>query len=149
MFTSNTTVAIAAVNVTTETCQFSVYPVYATPGMLNNNPPSLRAGSDTADRLSFGLLVWLVIDMNKTKLKQCSTFSVCGPYDNFSQCLIETSNAIEEVSRSYAVHMLIVDRNMVWKLGKLQSAYNVLMLGRSSPCTNLLFFRLLIFKQHG
>ena len=31
---------------------------------------------------------------------------------------------------------IIVDRDMVWTLGKLQSC--VLMLGRSSPCTNSL-----------
>ena len=45
----------------------------------------------------------------------------------------------------------IVNRDMVWKLGKLQSAYNELQFNveTASPCTNLLKFCWLIFQQHG
>ena len=46
---------------------------------------------------------------------------------------------------------IIVNRDMVWKLGKLQSAYNELQFNveTASPCTNLLKFCWLIFQQHG
>ena len=45
----------------------------------------------------------------------------------------------------------IVDRDMVWKLGKLQSAYNELGFDVGTVLTvhKSFVFRLLIFKQHG
>ena len=45
----------------------------------------------------------------------------------------------------------IVDRDMVWKLGKLQSAYNELGFDVETVLTvhKSFVLRLLIFKQHG
>ena len=44
-----------------------------------------------------------------------------------------------------------IDRDMVWKLGKLQSAYNELRfdVGTVLAIHKSFIFRLLIFKQHG
>ena len=44
----------------------------------------------------------------------------------------------------------IVTRDMVWKLGELQSVYNELQFNveTASPCTNLLKFCWLIFQQY-
>ena len=48
-------------------------------------------------------------------------------------------------------YVIIVNRDMVWKLGELQSVYNELgfYVESASPCTNLLKFCLLIFQQYG
>ena len=49
------------------------------------------------------------------------------------------------------VSLFIVTRDMVWKLGELQSVYNELHFNveTASPCTNLLKFCWLIFRQYG
>ena len=43
----------------------------------------------------------------------------------------------------------IVNRDMVWKLSKLQSDYNELHFGTVLTVHKYFVFRLLIFKQHG
>ena len=54
-------------------------------------------------------------------------------------------------SRDYELTYIIVDRDMVWKLGKLQSDYNELRFDVGTVLTvhKSFVFRLLIFKQHG
>ena len=47
------------------------------------------------------------------------------------------------------MHLSIVDRDMVWKLGELQSAYNELRFDVETVVRKSFVFRLLIFKQHG
>ena len=46
--------------------------------------------------------------------------------------------------------LFIVDRDMIWKLGKLQSAYNELRFDVGTVLTvhKSFVFRLLVFKQH-
>ena len=58
---------------------------------------------------------------------------------------------ITESWLSKSVSHIIVNRDMVWKLGKFQRVYNEIQcyVESASPCTNLLKFWQLIFQQYG
>ena len=57
----------------------------------------------------------------------------------------------ERLKFLYNIDLTIVDRDMVWKVGKLQSDYNELRFDVETVLAvhKSFVFRLLIFKQHG
>ena len=69
-----------------------------------------------------------------------------------ARCVIwQSTDCIDLPSQAHNHATTILDRDMVWKLGKLQSAYNELRFDVETVLAvhKSFVFRLLIVKQHG
>ena len=81
-------------------------------------------------------------------IKRLNSRNKLGCHDRSSRVIECETLLFHEYLQGYRSLLSIVNSDMVWKLGELQSVYNELSfyVELASPCTNLLKFCLLIFQ---